>query len=299
MQHHNNRSNYFLKSNNCDAMNLNGTMKELGAVGSEQTRKTWHRYSTANYFLTNSSRNMSEFSKTIESFWQESFLAGDSIFRSDSLTINANLDQQANRQLMLLETADGKLTASMTPALADRLGLYQQQDLTPALLRQKLQDNNIQLHGADYVFHFTVSERHALLQEPQPDNLRQLGPTDELVFAEFQSNASEQDLDNAYVELDHRAVFGSFEQDSLVCAASMYPWHDQKIADVGVLTLPSFRNRGHARRVIRAISRHAYTQGYEPQYRCQLDNAASVALAKAVGLTPYCKWDVISSGSKE
>jgi GNAT superfamily N-acetyltransferase len=242
---------------------------------------------------------MSEFSKTIESFWQESFLADDSIFRSDSLTISASPDQEADRQLMLLETADGKLMATLTPALADRLGLYRQQNLTPALLRQKLQDGNIQLHGADYVFYFTESSGQALLQEAQPDSLRQLGLADETVFAEFQSSASKQDLDNAYVELDHWTVFGAFEQDRLACAASMYPWDGQKIADVGVLTLPEFRSRGHARRVIRAISRHAYTQDYEPQYRCQLDNAASVSLAKAVGLTLYGMWDVISSGPKD
>ncbi|ATQ76367.1 GNAT family N-acetyltransferase [Massilia violaceinigra] len=242
---------------------------------------------------------MSNFSKTIESFWQESFLAGDILYRSDTLIVAANPDMEAGRQLMLLETTDGKAMVVLTPALADKLGLYHQQDLTEAMLRQKLQDTNVRLHGADYVFHFTEAERQALLQEPLPDDLRQLSATDDAMFAEFQSNASEQDLDNAYVELDHWVVFGSFEQDRLVCAASMYPWDDQKIADVGVLTLPPFRSKGHARRVIRAISRHAYAQGYEPQYRCQLDNAASVALAKGAGLTLFGKWDAVLSESAE
>jgi hypothetical protein len=31
---------------------------------------------------------------------------------------------------------------------------------------------------------------------------------------------------------------------------------------------------------------------FEPQYRCQLDNHASVALAKACGLTLFGKWVV-------
>jgi RimJ/RimL family protein N-acetyltransferase len=133
-----------------------------------------------------------------------------------------------------------------------------------------------------------------LLQESQSKQSRQLGTDDEAAFVEFQSNASQQDLDDAYVELDHWAVFGAFDKGCLVCAASMYPWDDQKIADVGVLTLSPFRGQGHARRVVRAISRHAYRLGYEPQYRCQLDNVASVALAKAAGLTLYGKWDVMS-----
>jgi 3-methyladenine DNA glycosylase AlkD len=37
----------FLKSNDGDAMNLADTMKELEALGSEQTRKTWHRHGAA------------------------------------------------------------------------------------------------------------------------------------------------------------------------------------------------------------------------------------------------------------
>ena len=37
----------FFKSNNGDAMNLNDAMKELEALGSEQTRKTWHRHGAA------------------------------------------------------------------------------------------------------------------------------------------------------------------------------------------------------------------------------------------------------------
>lgn len=120
---------------------------------------------------------------------------------------------------------------------------------------------------------------------------------DGAIFSAFQSSATEQDLDDAYVELDHWAVFGSLDGDRLVCAASMYPWEDAPIADTGVLTLPPFRGRGHARRVVRSISRHACERGFEPQYRCQSDNAASAALAKAAGLALFGTWEVISPDS--
>ncbi|MDE9448355.1 GNAT family N-acetyltransferase, partial [Xenorhabdus bovienii] len=80
--------------------------------------------------------------------------------------------------------------------------------------------------------------------------------------------------------------------------ASMYPWDNAKIADLGVLTLASFRCKGHARKVVRTISKFAHSQGYEPQYRCQLDNAASSALAKATGLTLFGKWELVSPDSK-
>jgi len=128
--------------------------------------------------------------------------------------------------------------------------------------------------------------------------LRRLTEHDNEVFSKFEYSASKEDLEDAYVKLDHWAVFGSFEQNHLVSVASMYPWmEDSQIADIGVLTLTPFRGKGHARKVVRAISKYACEQGYEPQYRCQLDNHASVLLAKAAGLTLLGKWDVISPDS--
>ena len=242
---------------------------------------------------------VSQFSQAIESYWHESFHTGNLLFRSDALTVTTNADLKSSRRLMLLETVDAKVFAVLTPAMADKLGLAHEPDLTAALLRQKLEDRGITLHGADFVFHFREADLHELQHEPSPENVRRLHAADEAVFGEFCSHASEQDLDDAYVELDHWAVFGAFEQDRLVCVASMYPVSGRKIADVGVLTLPPFRGKGHARSVIRAISGHALAQGHEPQYRCQLDNAASVALAESSGLSLFGTWDVISSDSVE
>lgn len=79
-----------------------------------------------------------------------------------------------------------------------------------------------------------------------------------------------------------------------MCVASMYPWNDAPLADLGVLTLPPYRGQGHARRVVRAISRHALARQYEPQYRCQLDSHASVAAVESAGLTRFGTWDVVS-----
>ncbi len=109
--------------------------------------------------------------------------------------------------------------------------------------------------------------------------------------------STEEDLDAAYVELDHWAVFGLFEGNTLVCAASMYPWDDARIADLGVLTAEQYRGKGYAVKLVRSICRYALNQGYTPQYRCQLDNLASVGLAKAAGLSHFGKWEVISPNS--
>lgn len=238
---------------------------------------------------------MPAFSQTVIDYWEKPFVNGDILYRDNvfSVTINSTLD--ADRQIMVLETADGRVRVALTPQLADRLGLYPFHDMSERTFREKLNEAGVKLHGADYVFYYTDAQKNALLQESVKGESRQLTEEDSEVFSAFQSSSSEQDLDDAYVELEHWAVFGSFEQNQLVCAASMYPWENDKIADLGVLTLASYRGKGHARKVVRSISKYAYEHGHEPQYRCQLDNEASTSLAKAAGLTLFGKWDVISS----
>lgn len=239
------------------------------------------------------------FSQSITDFWRAQFLNGDVLYSDEVFTVAINPDLDEDSRVMVLETANGQVMAVLTPALADKVGLYQRQDLSEPTFRRKLNEAGVKLHGADYLFYFSEAEKNVLQQENLEGDLRRLTEQDDAVFSEFQSSASEQDLDDAYVELAHWAVFGSFEQNRLVSAASMYPWENSQIADLGVLTLTPFRGKGHARKVVRSISKYAYDQGYEPQYRCQLDNLASTALAKAAGLTLFGKWDVVSPDSTD
>ncbi|MCV2366907.1 GNAT family N-acetyltransferase [Roseateles oligotrophus] len=240
------------------------------------------------------------FSPVIESFWQSQFLAETTVFDSERLSVHINPALEEARRLVLLERAGGKLMVALKPAVAQQIGLLPQAgDLTPESVRLMLDEAGIALHGADHVFHFSDDSLAALLSEPQAAHIRALSAADEKEFAEFQSQASEQDLDDAWVELDHWAVFGAFDAKcKLMCAASMYPWDGAQIADIGVLTLPAFRGQGQAWRVVRAICRHAAQAGYQTQYRCQLDNAASIALARTAGLSLYGNWDVIAQDAE-
>ncbi|AZZ92505.1 GNAT family N-acetyltransferase [Hahella sp. KA22] len=247
---------------------------------------------------------MSVFSSTIMDFWMTPFTKGEVLLQTGSLTVIANAALPEERRLMVLELSDGRVMAVMTPVMADKLGFYQLDALSTTALRQALQDTGVALHGADEIFYFSAQDKAKLMQETTEGDIRPLNIEDEAVFAEFQASATEQDLDDAYVELDHWEVCGAFIDDSLVCAASMYPWDSYpgdhtRIADLGVLTLPPFRGKGYARKVVRAICRRASERGYEPQYRCQFDNQASASLAKAAGLTWFGKWEVISPDSAE
>ena len=239
------------------------------------------------------------FSQTITDYSQALFLNGEILYSDEVFTVAINPELSENRRVMVLKTYDGRVMAVLTPALADKIGLSQYQDLSEETFRQKLNEAGVTLHDPDNIFYFTGSDKALLLQENSEVGLRQLTNEDDAVFSVFQSSASKQDLDQAYVELDHWAVFGSFEQNRLVSAASVYPWGKAQIADIGILTLSPFRGKGHARKVVRSISKYVYDQGYEPQYRCSLYNHASASLAKSSGFTLYGKWEVISPDSTD
>ncbi|AQX07734.1 GNAT family N-acetyltransferase [Elizabethkingia ursingii] len=241
---------------------------------------------------------MNNFSKQVTDFWNEE-MNGDLWYEDDSFTLMINEDLEEDGQIMLLENADKqRVNAVITSAIMKRIGLTVNDSLSESVFLQLLKDAGISLHGADYIYYYQEENKKKLLETASIETIRLLNASDAEAFEYFVSSASEQDLDDAYVELDHWVVFGSFEDGKLVSAASMYPWGDDvKIADLGVLTLPDYRGKGHARNLVHTICKYILQQDYEPQYRCQIDNHASVALAAASGLTLYGKWDLIASDS--
>lgn len=231
------------------------------------------------------------FAPAIDHYWQQCFTPATNTPHG-FLSINPALPDE--RSIMLLKRPD-RAQAVITPDLADRLELAHTPIPDEVTFRQRLAAKGLHLHGADGLHYFTESEKALLLQASNPPHIRPLKPGDHDAFSHFQSQASEADLDAAWVELDHWSVWGAFEGQALVCAASMYIWPDSPLADTGVLTLPSHRGRGYARDVVRAISRHACAQGLEPQYRCQLDHSSSAAVARAAGMCQYGSWEVIGA----
>ena len=201
-----------------------------------------------------------------------------------------------NCSLMLLEPVGGDGILSLTSALADRLGLTDQTTVSADALVRALDVAAVKLNGADNLFFLPTREQALVRSERIPTETRQLTETDAVAFADFAAQAPVDDLDEAFVELDHWLVFGTFVEEHLVSAASMYPWRGTRLADVGVITLPTHRGQGFGKATVRAISARALRQGYEPQYRCQLDNAPSAALAHSAGFVRFGTWDVIDHG---
>lgn len=234
---------------------------------------------------------MPTFSASVEAFWHAPLVRGEVLYRAGALTIVSDPELADDRRVMIVSTGAGTI-AALSPAMAARVLVRPVRDEPE--LRAALADADVPLHPADAVFYVPLAGKVDLLREPGPASVRRLTERDADAFEAFASAMPPQDLDDAYVELEHWAVFGAFHGEKLACAASMYPWEGSDLADLGVVTLPEFRGQGLARAVVRESCRYAYSQDHEPQYRCQLDNTASRALAASAGLAWFANWEVVS-----
>lgn len=235
------------------------------------------------------------FSRAVTDYWLPDAVA-DAATATGEYRVLTNSSLPGGFSLMVLETSSGGRILTLTPAQARLLGLTGVSTVGDPALRSALAAAGAALHGADYLFYLPAGDQAAVRAEPVPAETRQLTAADAEAFGQFTAGAPAEDMDDAFVELDHWLVMGTFADGRLVSAASMYPWRGTSFADLGVITLPAYRGRGLAKRTVRAISARALAEGYEPQYRCQLGNTTSAWLARAAGFVQFGTWDVIASG---
>lgn len=198
-----------------------------------------------------------------------------------------------NRSISLLRLGDGATIVALTPERAAQIDVEHDEIVGPDEVRERIVAAGITLNDPDHLFYLPAEEHANLVSSEPGDGTRRLSAQDADVFATLAGAAPDEEFDEAFVELDHWLVFGTFVEGRLAAAASMYPWDGTRLADLGVITLPEFRGRGLARETVLAMSAEALRRGYEPQYRCQLDNAPSVALALASGFRRFGDWAVI------
>jgi RimJ/RimL family protein N-acetyltransferase len=199
----------------------------------------------------------------------------------------------ADRAVSLLDIASGPTVLALSPDRAEQLALRDGDRLEETELRERIERGGIVLNDPDQLLYLPLEEQQRLRAAAPGTATRLLTAADGAAFAAFTAEAPEDDLDEAYVELDHWLVTGAFVGEELAAAASAYPWGGAALADLGVLTLPRFRGGGHGRAAVRALAAAALARGHEPQYRCQLENSASLALARSAGFAPFGRWEVL------
>lgn len=243
--------------------------------------------------VTSTSSEQSVFSPKVSHYWQTRFARGIPYSSSAELVLRVDDSLDEGEAGMVLQRPGQPVSGLISPAMAKAVGprpLTSLEDLQAAV-----QEAGGRFHGADALFYFPLAVQAGLSAAPAGGPVRQLNADDAAVFEAFSEQASEEDRDASYVELDHWLVFGAFDGEELACAASMYAWDEDEfgLADLGVLTHADKRGRGYARATVRAMCHCALHQGWEPQYCFQGDNLASASVARGAGLELYGYWDVI------
>lgn len=227
----------------------------------------------------------------------EAWLAGDSGAPGSSgegapeqrVVVDPRAD--AARRPSILRLVTGASILAVSGNVATELGVAAGDRLDESRMRAALHDAGFRLNDPDHVFLLSEGEQRVVADEQPADGVRALGPNDTELFDRFVAGCPEDDVDEAFVELDHWAVVGRVVDGELVAAASAYPWRGGPLADIGVITHPAHRGRGHAVAVVRALARTVIERDHEPQYRCQLDNVGSVRVAHAARFTPLGEWE--------
>jgi RimJ/RimL family protein N-acetyltransferase len=233
---------------------------------------------------------MTEFRSNAHAFWQNACGLSGHTAQEPEFSIHIADKIPFGYPIMKLHRDDDKIFIIMTPELAKELTISKNSSLQE--LDQALHDAHMKWYDEDGLYYLSEDNQSRLLQRGDHKGVRELTEVDSKLFSDFEKRNSKQDIDDVEVDLENEAIFGFIHENSLECAGDYYLWSNSNIADIGVLTVPSWRGRGLASKVVESLCRHALAQGRIPQYRCQLDNTASIGVANRLGFQRYGLWTV-------
>ena len=154
----------------------------------------------------------------------------------------------------------------------------------PALLQRRLKDSFAAYIGPSWLGY----PRHGHAYEG-PEHVYVLPKVDKrrsLVFERLKISCDETEWSHSGIDEASEHIAVQFLGDEIVSAASYEKWGD-KLAHIGVITHPQFRNRGYAKNVLASITGFVHRQGFIPQYRTLSANTPAVKAAVQCGYEEY------------
>lgn len=241
---------------------------------------------------------MTEFSPAVSAYW----LPDVPLAPAPAYTVKINHDPKAVRSpFARFETVAGPRVFSVTAPAVEELNLTEGMVVSRDTIDAYVTDWGIRWNGIDDVCYLPSGDDRAPALGPAAEGVvtRQLTADDAEAFAVFNSGCSAEDIDHAFVELDHMLAYGTYVDGILASAASMYTWRDTALADFGVLTHPHFRSKGFGARTIRGLAAGTLNLGLEPMYRYLLTNESSGRIARAAGFKVFGQWETGSKPSED
>jgi len=223
----------------------------------------------------------------IDTFWACDFFGcGMSEFRSGRDVVCPHLYLTGWHGVFIMKVF-GKFVVSAPKDKAERFAQIANHghDLyDPELLRRCLKDSLGRYIGPSWIGYPANDTIYH-----HPEQVQILPGNDErraLVFEQLKLCCDETEWSHSGIDEASEYIAVQFLGDAIVSAASYEKWGD-KIAHIGIITHPQFRNKGYAKNVLSAITGFIRRQGLIPQYRTLSANSPAVKAAVQCGYTEY------------
>lgn len=132
-----------------------------------------------------------------------------------------------------------------------------------------------------YYFFYLDPKNFVLLPPPKFCSIRELGSNDAQVFRQFWNACSDSDRQAGAVSLNDSVCFACFHNWKIGAVAT-YSFWGELLADIAVLTRPSFRKKGLGKAVLSALCRWGMQNNRISQYCCSKNNSVSISLATSL-----------------
>jgi hypothetical protein len=219
---------------------------------------------------------------TIDAVWAARIGCDATAFRGDGLTIVLRDDFER-----VYSVRRGRASVVLTPprheeALRDGLARRPAADcVDPAVMRRTIGGEVRGVVGPAWIGFADTTDLVALAES----EARALTPADAGALERLRTACDETEWEHSGIAPQSTPVFGVFQGEALVAAASWELW-DDAVAHIGVITHQRRRGRGHGRAVAGAIASYALSRGYIAQWQTLMSNAPSLAIARALGFRP-------------
>lgn len=118
-------------------------------------------------------------------------------------------------------------------------------------------------------------------------NVRRLTAQDELALRRLEETCGEEEWESVGIgRSGKQVVFGATIGDMLVSAGMGEP-RAATLLHIGIITHPAYRNQGHGRAVVSALSAYGLEADLIPRYQALAANGPSIAIARALGYSHY------------
>ncbi|MFN8414609.1 MAG: GNAT family N-acetyltransferase [Anaerolineales bacterium] len=236
----------------------------------------------------NNGLSMQTFEETIFNNWANRFQCSPSVLQQGGTTWIPE-QKYANQNRIILWHIGKHTFVLFDPSLDELLNdIKAKFSLNTALsgedIQKRLTSNTIASHDIGFV-HYLFPADLPILTPPNTFNVRMLSPADAEQLAELHRNCTPEEVDEGYVEIDHEAVFGCFQDNQLVSAASGYRMTG--FMDIGVLTHTNFRRLGLGKLVVGELCKWTISHNIIAQYRFDSTNTNSLGVAKALNFRHY------------